>query len=122
MAVTGTVIGALISVPLAFLGCRRICGAVPAALMKLLSAAVRTIPAVIYGLLFLRVTGPGAFAGLMTFAALSVGMSQQRATQDMGVAVLKMAMESSSENVGQLLDEMQESLDPNLGANIDIMA
>lgn len=74
MAVTGTVIGALISVPLAFLGCRRICGAVPAALMKLLSAAVRTIPAVIYGLLFLRVTGPGAFAGLMTFAALSVGM------------------------------------------------
>ena len=74
MAVSGTVIGALISVPLAFLGCRRICGAVPAALMKLLSAAVRTIPAVIYGLLFLRVTGPGAFAGLMTFAALSVGM------------------------------------------------
>lgn len=74
MAVTGTVIGALVSVPLAFFGCRRICGAVPAALMKLLSAAVRTMPAVIYGLLFLRVTGPGAFAGLMTFAALSVGM------------------------------------------------
>lgn len=58
----------------------------------------------------------------MSIAALSVGMSQQRAAQDMGVAVLKMAMESSSENVGELLDEMQGSLDPNLGANVDIMA
>lgn len=58
----------------------------------------------------------------MSIAALSVGMSQQRVTQDMGVAVLKMAMESSSENVGELLDEMQGSLDPNLGANVDIMA
>ena len=58
----------------------------------------------------------------MSIAALSVGMSQQRATQDMGVAVLKMAMESSSENVGQLLDEMRESLDPNLGANVDLLA
>ena len=58
----------------------------------------------------------------MSIAALSVGMSQQRATQGMGVAVLKMAMESSSESVGQLLDEMQESLDPNLGANVDLLA
>ena len=41
----------------------------------------------------------------MSIAALSVGMSQQRATQDMGVAVLKMAMEGAAENVGELPGE-----------------
>ncbi len=74
MAVSGTAIGALLSVPLAFLGCRRICGPWAAAGVRLVSAAFRTVPAVIYGLLFIRVSGPGAFAGLLTFAALSVGM------------------------------------------------
>ena len=57
-----------------------------------------------------------------SIAALSVGMHQQQAMQDMGVSVLKMAMEASSGSVENLLEEMGESLDPNLGANIDIMA
>ena len=58
----------------------------------------------------------------MSIALVSVGMHQQQAMQDMGVSVLKMAMETSSESVGDLLGQMTESLDPNLGANIDIMA
>ena len=74
MAVTGTAIGAALSLPLAFLGCRRLCGVAAAGAVRLLAGAVRTIPAVIYGLLFVRVSGPGPFAGLLTFAALSVGM------------------------------------------------
>ena len=58
----------------------------------------------------------------MSIAALSVGMHQQQAMQDMGVSVLKMAMEASPGSVENLLEQMRESLDPNLGANIDIMA
>ncbi|MCI6086278.1 YjfB family protein [Selenomonas sp.] len=58
----------------------------------------------------------------MSIALMSVGMHQQQAMQDMGVSVLKMAMETSSESVEDLLGQMTESLDPNLGANIDIMA
>ena len=58
----------------------------------------------------------------MSIALMSVGMHQQQAMQAMGVAVLKMAMETSSESVEDLLGQMTESLDPNLGANIDIMA
>ena len=57
----------------------------------------------------------------MSIALMSVGMHQQQAMQDMGVSVLKMAMETSSESVEDLLGQMTESLDPNLGANIDIM-
>ena len=32
------------------------------------------MPAFIYGLMFIRVTGPGAFAGLLTMSLCSVGM------------------------------------------------
>ena len=36
--------------------------------------AVRTVPAFVYGLMFIRVTGTGAFAGLMTMSLCSIGM------------------------------------------------
>ena len=36
--------------------------------------AVRTVPPFVYGLMFVRVTGPGAFAGLLTMSLCSVGM------------------------------------------------
>lgn len=58
----------------------------------------------------------------MSIAALSVGMHQQQALQDMGVSVLKMAMDATTGNVEDLLGQMTESLDPNLGQTIDIMA
>lgn len=35
---------------------------------------IRTIPAIVYGLMFIRVTGPGPFAGLMTMSFTSIGM------------------------------------------------
>ncbi len=36
--------------------------------------AIRTIPAFVYGLMFIRVTGPGPFAGLLTMSLCSIGM------------------------------------------------
>lgn len=35
---------------------------------------IRTIPAIVYGLMFIRVTGPGPFAGVLTMSLTSVGM------------------------------------------------
>ena len=58
----------------------------------------------------------------MSIAALSVGMHQAQAGQDMGVAVLKMAMESAETGPEQLLEQMEASLDPNLGTMVDIQA
>ena len=37
-------------------------------------AAIRTVPAFVYGLMFIRVTGPGPFAGLLTMSLCSIGM------------------------------------------------
>ena len=36
--------------------------------------AIRTVPSLVYGLMFIRVTGPGPFAGVMTLAVVSIGM------------------------------------------------
>ncbi len=55
----------------------------------------------------------------MSIAALSVNMHQAQVQQDMGIAVMKMAMESDVSMVDEAL-EMVESLDPALGNNIDI--
>src|SRR5699024_5642443 len=35
---------------------------------------LRTVPALVYGLMFVRVTGPGPFAGVMTMSLTSIGM------------------------------------------------
>lgn len=57
----------------------------------------------------------------MSIAALSVDMHLAQTQQDLGVSVMKMAMETSTEQVEEILEEMG-SLDPNLGNNIDIIA
>ena len=58
--------------------------------------------------------------GDMAIAALSVDMHQQQAQQDLGVTALKMAMDTMEMEAGELIEGM--AVDPNLGANIDIMA
>lgn len=41
---------------------------------RLLTMAVRTIPSLVYGLMFIRVSGPGPFTGVLTMAVISIGM------------------------------------------------
>ena len=57
----------------------------------------------------------------MNIAALSVDMHLAQAQQDFGVAVMKMAMNDTTEQAEEILQEMG-NLDPNLGNNIDIIA
>ena len=58
----------------------------------------------------------------MSIAALSVGMAEARTQQQLGISVLKEAMEASDENVMELMEGISASLDPALGATVDIMA
>ena len=57
----------------------------------------------------------------VNIAALSVDMHLTQTHQEFGVAVMKMAMENSTEQTEEILQEIG-SLDPNLGNNIDIIA
>ena len=58
----------------------------------------------------------------MDIAALSVGMAEARTQQQLGISILKEAMEASSESVMELMEEISANLDPALGATVDIMA
>lgn len=57
----------------------------------------------------------------MNIAQLSVDMHQQRAAQSLGIAALKMSIDTGSESL-ELIENVTESLDPNLGSSIDIYA
>ena len=43
--------------------------------------AIRSIPFLIYGLIFIRVSGPGAFTGVLTLAVCSIGLLTKRFTE-----------------------------------------
>lgn len=81
IAFVGTAIGALLSLPLALLGTRRLMPKPVALLFRLLVMAVRSIPFLIYGIVFIRVAGPGAFSGVLTMAVCSVGLLSKRFTE-----------------------------------------
>ncbi len=57
----------------------------------------------------------------MAIAALSVDMNTAKVQQEMGISVLKMAMAADSSLMEEAL-EVVESLDPNLGNNLDVTA
>ena len=58
----------------------------------------------------------------MSIAALSVNMAKAQTQQQLGISILKEAMETSGEAVAELLESVPAVLDPNLGAAVDILA
>ena len=74
IAFLGTIVGAVISLPLSFLAASNLVPRPIALVGRVVIAAIRTVPAFVYGLMFIRVTGPGAFAGLLTMSLCSIGM------------------------------------------------
>lgn len=74
IAFLGTIIGTVISIPIAFLSSRNIVPKWMASIGVSIIVVIRTFPAVVYGLMFIRVTGPGAFTGVLTLSVASIGM------------------------------------------------
>ncbi len=81
IAFVGTVIGALLSLPLAVLGTSRLVPELVALFFRLFVMALRSIPFLIYGIIFIRVAGPGAFTGVLTMAVCSIGLITKRFTE-----------------------------------------
>lgn len=74
IAFLGTIIGTILSIPIAFLSSRNIVPKWIASIGVSVIVVIRTFPAVVYGLMFIRVTGPGAFTGVLTLSVASIGM------------------------------------------------
>ncbi|MFI3173801.1 MAG: phosphonate ABC transporter, permease protein PhnE [Bacillota bacterium] len=92
IAFLGTIVGAIFALPLAFLGAVNIVPTWIAMISRFLVMAIRTIPSFVYGLMFIRVTGPGAFAGLMTMSLCSIGMVSKmyiESIEDLDIRILE---------------------------------
>ena len=74
IAFLGTVFGAILSIPVAFLMAPSVVPKPVYLITRFLVIVIRTVPALVYGLMFVRVTGPGTFAGVMTMSLTSIGM------------------------------------------------
>lgn len=73
IALLGTLIGAFLSFPLAFLASRNITGEKISSLFVVLITIIRTIPPFVYVIIFVQVE-VGAVAGILAFAVTSIGM------------------------------------------------
>ena len=81
VALAGTGLGALLAAPLAFLGTPKLLPRPAALLFRVLIVAIRSVPFLLYGLIFIRVSGPGAFTGVLTLAVCSIGLLSKRFTE-----------------------------------------
>lgn len=77
IAFLGTLGGASAAAVFSVLSCFRFFG-FAAVLMRLLLLVFRSVPVLVYGLLWIRVTGPGPFAGVLTLALCSIGLLAKR--------------------------------------------
>jgi len=73
IAFLGTIIGSILAIPFAFISSRNIVGKL--SYLGIISITlVRTFPVFILGLMFIKVAGPGPFAGVLTIGVSSIGM------------------------------------------------
>ena len=78
IALVGTCVGVVAAVPLSFFGSARFFPVPVAWCFRTLVTAIRSVPFLIYGLIFIRVCGPGSFTGVLTLAVCSVGLLCKR--------------------------------------------
>lgn len=74
IAVLGTLIGAILAIPFAFLASFNIMPRPIAYAVRVVMLFIRTIPSIVWALMWIRVTGPGAACGVITQSVCSIGM------------------------------------------------
>lgn len=115
IAFLGTIVGAIVAIPLAFLSASNIVPRPVAFVIRLLLIVIRTIPAIVYGLMFIRVTGQGPFAGVLTMSLTSVGMLSKLyvdVIEDLNTSVLE-----SMESIGcTTMEKIRYGILPQLSA------
>ena len=92
IALLGTLIGTILAVPLSFMASSNIVPKWISTISLFIIAAIRTFPAFVYGLMFIRVTGPGPFAGVLTLSITSIGMVSKlfiESIEDLDIKILE---------------------------------
>ena len=92
IAVLGTLIGGILAIPFSFLACQKIVPKGVAILFNAEILLIRTIPSLVWALVWIRVTGPNAFCGVVTQSVCSIGMISKMyitAIEDIDVRILE---------------------------------
>lgn len=92
IAVLGTLIGAVLAIPFAFLASFNIMPKPVAYAVRVLILMIRTIPSIVWALMWIRVTGPGAACGVITQSICSIGMISKMyitAIEDLNTHILE---------------------------------
>ena len=92
IAILGTLFGAILAIPFAFLASENIMPRPVAYLFRVLILLIRTIPSLVWALMWIRVTGPGAACGVITQSVCSIGMISKMyitAIEDIDVRILE---------------------------------
>ena len=79
IAILGTLIGSALAVPVSFFAARNLMRrTIPTTglyfLVRAVLSVIRTVPTILWGLLFLVAAGPGPFAGVLAISAFTVGL------------------------------------------------
>ena len=74
IAVLGTLFGGILAIPFAFLAAENIMPKFIAYFFRIIILLIRTIPSLVWALMWIRVTGPGAPCGVITQSVCSIGM------------------------------------------------
>lgn len=74
IAILGTLIGAILAIPFAFLAAGNIMPKPISVCFRVIILLIRTIPSLVWALMWIRVTGPGAACGVITQSVCSIGM------------------------------------------------
>lgn len=70
----GTLIGAVIALPLSFLASTNISNKIISNIFSFIIISIRTFPLYVYAVVFIKIVGPNALCGVLTIAITSVGM------------------------------------------------
>ena len=92
IAVLGTLIGGILAVPFSFLASDKIVPKWVAFIANAIILLIRTIPSLVWALVWIRVTGPNAFCGVVTQSVCSIGMISKMyitAIEDIDVRILE---------------------------------
>ena len=103
IAILGTIFGAILAIPVSFLASTNIVPRPVAMIFRALILLIRTIPSLVWALVWIRVTGPGAFCGVVTQSVCSIGMISKMyitAIEDLNTGILE-SMDASGCNTFQ---------------------
>lgn len=92
IAVLGTLFGSILAIPFAFLSAENIMPKPIAYLFRIIILLIRTIPSLVWALMWIRVTGPGPACGVITQSICSIGMISKMyitAIEDLDTKILE---------------------------------